>query len=53
MAYHDHGAAVSGKVFFKPGQRFQIQMVRRFVKEQEVRLFKQQPYKAEPCQLSA
>ena len=41
MGYHDHRILKSNQKLLKPPDRFQIQMVRRLVKQQDVRIAKQ------------
>ena len=42
MRHENHGALVFAEVAFEPCNRFGIQVVRRFVKEQQIRFFKEQ-----------
>ena len=42
MGYQNHGALVFAEVAFEPGNCFGIQVVRRFVKEQQIRFFEEQ-----------
>ena len=42
MADHDHHRRIALQEVFQPQRRFQIQVVRRFVEQQQVRLRKQQ-----------
>ena len=48
VADHQHGPAVAVQVFLQPGDAFQVQVVGRFVQQQQVRLRKQHPPEAEP-----
>jgi len=41
VAHHKNGILIIGKVFFKPGHGFHIEVVGRFVKEQVVRITEQ------------
>lgn len=42
MGDHHHGAGIVAQVLFEPGDGFGVQMVGRFVKQQQVRLRKQE-----------
>ena len=53
MADHQHRAAVSGQVVFQPGDALQVQVVRRLVQEQQVRLRQQHPAQAQARPLAA
>src|ERR1051326_5963089 len=42
MRNHENRARITLQVFLKPKQRFQIEMIRRFVEQQQIRLLRQQ-----------
>ena len=42
MGHQNHGALVFAEVAFEPSNRFGIQVVRRFVEEQQIRFFEEQ-----------
>ena len=42
MRHENHGALVFAEVAFEPGNRFGIQVVRRFVEQQQIRFFEEQ-----------
>ena len=42
MGHENHGALVFAEVTFEPCNRFGIQVVRRFVQEQQIRFFEEQ-----------
>ena len=48
MGNDEHAAPIGSEVVFKPLQRFHVQMVCRFVQQQQLRLLQQEPCKAEP-----
>ena len=48
VADHQHGAPVAVQVFLEPGNALQVQVVGRFVQQQQIRFRQQQPAQAQP-----
>ena len=43
MGYRNHGAFILLEMLFQPLHRFRIQMIRRFIQQQNIRFLNQQP----------
>ena len=52
MRDHEHSSGILLEVIFQPLQSLQIQVVRRLVKQQQIRLLQQQPAQCKTGQLS-
>ena len=53
MGHDQHRALIFAQRLFQPGDAFRIQMVRRFVKQQQIWLFEQQAAKRDPAPFTA
>jgi len=53
VGHRDDGAGVAGEVALEPGHRQRIEVVRRFVEEQDVGLLDEQPAQRDPAALTA
>ena len=53
MRHRHHGAAVVGQEPLEPGDRLGVQVIRRFVQEQQIGRLQQQPAQRDPSPLAA
>ena len=53
MGHENHGALVFAEVAFEPSNRFGIEVVRRFVQEQQIRFFEEQAAKGHAALFTA
>ena len=53
VRHQNHGALVFAEVAFEPGNRFGVEVVRRFVEEQQIRFFEEQAAKGHAALFTA